>query len=122
GVTHKASRRAVPGRATAGDVIGLDGVIAVAADLSISVEGVTPTCATPGSGLRVAVGATVSSLVKVLAPFVTVNGLTLDGTGAGDPYLALNDPDDIDNDGVTGTASDVRLTNNTVMCSVGDCA
>src|SRR5439155_14338252 len=38
------------------------------------------------------------------------------------PYLALNDPDDIDNDGVTRTASDVRLTNNTVMCSVGDCA
>ena len=121
-VTNEADLLAALAGASAGDVIGLDGVIEVAADLSISVEGVTLTCATPGSGLRVAVGATVSSLVKVLAPFVTVNGLTLDGTGAGDPYLALNDPDDIDNDGVTGTASDVRLTNNTVMCSVGDCA
>ena len=58
-VTNEADLLAALAGASAGDVIGLDGVIEVAADLSISVEGVTLTCATPGSGLRVAVCATV---------------------------------------------------------------
>jgi len=97
-------------------------MIAVTSDVTIQ-SSITLTCVTPGSGLLVAPGATVASLVRVLASFVTVDGLVLDGSGASsDPYLALNDPGDIDGDGVTGTATDVRLTNNMVTCSSGDCA
>jgi len=108
--------------AHAGDVVAINGMIAVSSDVTIS-SSITLTCATPGSGLLVAPGATVSSMVRVLASFVTVDGLVLDGSGASsDPYLALNDPGDIDGDGVTGNATDVRLTNNMVTCSSGDCA
>src|SRR5216117_1472064 len=108
--------------AHAGDVVAINGMIAVSSDVTIS-SSITLTCATPGSGLLVAPGATVSSLVRVLASFATVDGLVLDGSGAAsDPYLALNDPGDIDGDGVTGNATDVRLTNNMVTCSSGDCA
>ncbi len=63
-VTNEADLLAALAGASAGDVIGLDGMIEVAADLSISVEGVTLTCATPGSGLRVAVGATRNAVVS----------------------------------------------------------
>src|SRR6266566_1941754 len=110
-VTDEASLLAALSAASSGDVIGLDGFFPVAVDVTVSVENVTLTCATPGSGLRVASGATVGSLVSVLAPFVTVDRLTLDGSGtSGEPYFALNDPADIDGDGVTGFATNVRFT------------
>ena len=121
-VSNEAALTAALSGAHAGDVIGIDGMIAVTSDVTIR-SSITLTCAATGSGLRVDAGAPVSSLVKVLAPSVTVDGLRLDGSGAsGDPYLALNDPADIDGDGVIGFATDVRLTNNRVTCSPGDCA
>ena len=121
-VSDEAALTAALSSADAGDVVGINGMIAVTADVTVS-SSITLTCVTPGSGLLVAPGATVASLVTVLAPFVTVDGLVLDGSGASsDPYLALNDPGDIDGDGVTGNATDVRLTNNLVTCSSGDCA
>jgi len=121
-VSDEAGLTAALGGAHAGDVVAISGMIAVTTDVTIA-SSITLTCATPGSGLQVAPGATVSSLVRVLASFVTVDGLVLDGSGASsDPYLALNDPGDIDGDGVTGDATDVRLSNNMVTCSSGDCA
>src|SRR5216117_4008056 len=121
-VSDEAGLTAALSSAHAGDVVGISGMIAVTSDVTIS-SSITLTCATLGSGLLVAPGATVSSLVRVLASFATVDGLVLDGSGAAsDPYLALNDPGDIDGDGVTGNATDVRLTNNMVTCSSGDCA
>ncbi len=120
-VSDEAGLTAALSGAHAGDVVAINGMIAVTSDVTIN-SSITLACATPGSGLVVAAGATVSSLVRVLASFATVDGLILDGSGAGDPYLALNDPGDIDGDGVTGNATDVRLTNNLVTCSSGDCA
>jgi len=122
-VADEASLRAALSSATEGEVIGLDGLLPVTADVSVAVANITLTCATPGAGLLVAPGATVTFLVNVLAPSVTVDRLRLDGTGTSEgPYLALNDPTDSDGDGVTGFAAHARLTSSTVVCGPGECA
>src|SRR5439155_11028564 len=73
-------------------------------------DGVTLTCATPGSGL-VATDISVLDLVTVTARGVTVDGLVLDASRASDaPLFAFND-------GETAFAQDVRFTNNTVTCT-----
>src|SRR2546422_3985500 len=91
-VSDEAALTAALSSADAGDVVGINGMIAVTADVTVS-SSITLTCVTPGSGLLVAPGATVASLVTVLAPFVTGDGLVLDGSGASaDPHLAPHDP------------------------------
>ena len=116
-VTDEASLLEALRVANPGAVIALNGSIAVSADVIVTTPNITLTCATPASGLRVASGATVGALLIVLAPFVTVDRLTLDGTGPlQEPYFAINDPDDIDGDGLTGSAVNIRFTNNTVRC------
>lgn len=121
-VRNEAELVAALDAAAPGDVIALDGTIAVTSDVTVG-SSVTLTCATPGSGLAVAPGATVISLLNVTAAFVTVDGLVLDGTGTlNGPYFALNDPGDLDGDGVTGTAANVSLMNSTVTCGPGECA
>jgi len=115
-VSDEASLRAAIAAARPGDVIAVSSTIEVTADDTIATDGVTLTCATPGSGL-VATGFDVVDMVTVTAPGVVVDGLVLDGSQAGDsPYLALND-------GVNALAQDVRFTNNTVTCArFGECA
>lgn len=115
-VTSEASLLAALSAASPGDVIGINGTIELTANLVIAKDDITLTCASPGSGLTVKTGATVLSLVAVVAKRVAVERLVLDGSHAlNDPYLAFND-------GVTGFAEAVRLSNNRVTCSPGDCA
>ncbi|HEV2750808.1 MAG TPA: right-handed parallel beta-helix repeat-containing protein [Gemmatimonadales bacterium] len=114
-VTDEAGFRAALAAATPGDVIAVDGTIAITADDSIFTDDLTITCATPGSGL-VATGNGVFDMLTIGAKGVVVDGLVLDGSQAGDsPFFAMND-------GVTFFAQDVRFTNNTVTCTpVGLC-
>jgi nitrous oxidase accessory protein NosD len=101
--------------ASPGDVIGVDGMITVSADVIINVPDVTLTCARPGAGLAAHTGAGVFDVIKVLAERVTVDHLVLDGSQATDfAYAAYNDPD------LPGSsARDVKFTNNRVTSSAG---
>jgi hypothetical protein len=95
-------------------VIAINGTVAITADDTIFTDGVTLTCATPGSGL-VAMP-TVVDMLTIAARGDVVTGLTLDGTQAGDsPYLAVND-------GVSVFAQDAQFTHNAVICTFfGEC-
>lgn len=115
-VSDEAGLLAALAAANPGDVIGINGTIEVTADLVIAKDDITLTCASPGSGLTVKTGATVFSLVTVVAKRVAVERLVLDGSHAlNDPYYAFNN-------GVTTFAEAVRLSNNQVTCSPRDCA
>ena len=59
-VRDEQSLRAALAAARPGDVIALDGLIAVSSDVFVTTERVTLTCATRGSGLTVRPGAVVS--------------------------------------------------------------
>ena len=106
-VTDEASFLAALGAASPGDVIGVDGMIEITAEVEIMTENLTVTCATPGSGFFA--GAGVRYMLDALANGVTVKQLVLDASGARGPYLAYND-------GGAYTAEDVRFSNNTVLC------
>jgi len=109
-VTDESGLRAAIAVARPGDVIAVSGTIALATGDTIATDGVTLTCATPGSGL-VATDISVLDLVTVTARGVTVDGLVLDASRASDaPLFAFND-------GETAFAQDVRFTNNTVTCT-----
>src|SRR5882762_5969045 len=114
-VTDEAGLRAALAAAHPGDVIAVSGTIELTTGDTIATDGVTLTCATPGSGL-VATDLSVLDVVTVSARGVTVDGLLLDGSRAGDsPFFALND-------GVSFFAQDVRFTHNSVTCTVfGEC-
>jgi len=114
-VTDEAGLRAALAAAHPGDVIAVSGTIELTTGDTIATDGVTLTCATPGSGL-VATDLSVLDVVTVTARGVTVDGLVLDGSRAGDsPFFALND-------GVSFFAQDVRFTHNSVTCTVfGSC-
>lgn len=108
-VTNEAELLAALADSSPGPVIGISGTIAVTAGVVVS-SSVTLTCATPGSGLAVDSGAVVGTLLTATAPFVTIDRLLLNGTGAGNPFLA-------------GTfAANTRFTNNDVSCGTGTCA
>src|SRR2546425_2829882 len=114
-VTDEAGLRAALAAAHPGDVIAVSGTIELTTGDTIATDGVTLTCATPGSGL-VATDLSVLDVVTVTARGVTVDGLLLDGSRAGDsPFFVLND-------GVNFFAQDVRFTHNSVTCTVfGSC-
>ncbi len=110
-VTDEATLRAALAAAQPGDVIAVSGTIELTTGDTIATDGVTLTCATPGSGL-VATDLSVLDVVTVTARRVTVDGLVLDGSRAGDsPLFALND-------GVSFFAQDLRFTHNRVTCTV----
>jgi Right handed beta helix region len=113
-VSDEAALRAALSAAHPGDVIAINGTVAITADDTIFTDGVTLTCATPGSGL-VAMP-TVVDMLTIAARGDVVTGLTLDGTQAGDsPYLAVND-------GVSVFAQDAQFTHNAVICTFfGEC-
>lgn len=98
-----------------GDTIAISGTIAVdQPELDVATNNLTITCATPGSGLAVAPGATPSRLLVVLAPAVTVTGLRFDARGAtSGAYLAFFD-------GADGFASNEQFIGNQVTCGAVD--
>lgn len=114
-VSDEGALRAALVAAHPGDVIAINGTIAVTADDTIATNAVTLTCATPGSGL-VATGLNVQDMLTVVAQGDVVTGLVLDGTLAGDsPYFVVND-------GVAAFAQDAAFTHNTVVCAFfGEC-
>jgi len=81
-VSDEVALRAALSAAHPGDVIAINGTVAITADDTIFTDGVTITCATPGSGL-VAMP-TVVDMLTIAARGDVVTGLTLDGTQAGD--------------------------------------
>ncbi len=109
-VTDEASLLAALAAASPGDVIGLDGFFEVTADVLLTTNDVTLTCASPGSGLFAQPGGGVVWLIQALADGVAVDRLTLDGgaTTRG-PFFGNG-------------AQGVRLANNTVTCGPGECA
>jgi hypothetical protein len=112
--------RAALRAARPGDVIAVNGTIEVTRDDSITVDNVTLTCATPGSGLVAAsfdsTGSQVADMITVTARGVVVENLVLDGFNASDsPVFAVND-------GATALAQDVRFSGNNIKCArFGSC-
>ncbi len=119
-VTDEATLRAALAAARPGDVIAVSGTIELTTGDTIATDGVTLTCATPGSGLVAApidsTGFQVTDLVTVTARGVVLDNLVLDGSNASDsPLFAVND-------GETAFAQDVRFTHNNVTCArFGSC-
>jgi parallel beta-helix repeat protein len=96
--------------ASPGDVIAIEGYFGMTADIFITIEDLTLTCATPGSGLYAESGAGVIDILGALADGVTIDGLVLDGSNTRDePFFAWQ-------------AAGVRFTNNTVTCGPYTCA
>ena len=125
-VSDEAGLRAAIQAAQPGDVIAIQGMVGIAANVFIGTPNVTLTCATPGSGLF-ALSTSVGFLivVNVGGSGVVVDRLVLDGSGTG----TLGDPF---SNGGPYTAQDffgpglpvpnVRFSNNTVSCGPGFCA
>ena len=102
------------GSAQPHDTIAVSGMIEMTfADVFVETDGLTFTCATPGSGLRAAPAA-ISWLFVVLSKHVTVESLTLDASntlnGAVVAFNGVEGP-------FTGFAEDVRLVGNDVICA-----
>lgn len=105
----KAGLLAAVAAASPGDVIGVDGTIELDAALNLSTEGLTLTCASPGSGL---VGASQSNeLLSVDGANITVERLVLDGTQVGTQVGGISRPYT-----AGGAAVAPRLSNNRVIC------
>jgi hypothetical protein len=115
-VHDEASLHSALGAAYPGEVIGLDGFFGISADVAIATPGVTLTCVTPGSGLFAVSGSGVQDLLIAAAKKVVVDRLVLDGSETGDSPLAAF------NDATTFFAESIRFTNNSVTCSLGECA
>ena len=80
----------------------------------VTTDGITLTCATPGSGLSIRSGASINNMIVVKSRGVTVERLVLDSRGAiGGAYLTFFDPAE------GGFAEDARFLNNRVLCSAG---
>jgi parallel beta-helix repeat protein len=108
-VGNEAGLVAAIAAASPGDAIAIDGYFGVTADILITTEDLTLTCATPGSGLYAESGAGVVDILVALADGVAIDGLVLDGSDARDePFVAWQ-------------AAGVRFTNNTVTCGPYTC-
>ena len=113
-VSDEGSLLAALSAAEPGDVIGIDGLIAITLDILIDTEELTLTCATSGSGLVAQPG--VDNMIQVGVKGVRVERLILDaGASSESPYFALND-------GATAFAEEVRLSNNIITCGPVTCA
>ncbi|HYL21308.1 MAG TPA: right-handed parallel beta-helix repeat-containing protein [Gemmatimonadales bacterium] len=113
-VTDEAGLLTALASASSGAVIAVQGMIGVSADVFITTDNVTLTCATPGSGLFAGSPA-VDFVLQVHAANVVVDGLVLDATGTFDgPYLA-----DLSAAGLPPL--NARFSHNTVTCGLGEC-
>ena len=110
-VTDQASLDAALGSAQPGDVIGVDGTIALSHPTVVETGGLTFTCAAPGSGLE---AAPYEFVFEVYAENVTIADLRLNGeTGAGAVY-GFSDDVDFDGDGL-------HFEQNIVRCGTHSC-
>src|SRR3989442_8000888 len=118
-VSDEASLRAALAAASPGAVIAINGMIGLAAHVSITTPDVTLTCASPGAGLF-ALSPFIDGLVVVDlgGSGVVVDGLVLDASAVsvdGQAYFA----GDFFGPGLP--VPGVRFTHNTVTCSPGAC-
>jgi hypothetical protein len=107
------------GEAQEGDVIAIDGLIHTDKGAWTTTDGITITCATPGSGLVAAPQGTWDSeyafLLFIYGRNVTVRGLVLDAAGVPrGPIYALNN-------GGTADADHLVFTHNLVFCGPETC-
>ncbi len=112
-VTDEAGLLAALAGASAGDVIAIDGLVTLTADVAIDVAGVTLTCDTPGSGVEALAGAGVSYLLRPGADDVVIDRLFLDATNAGIGAMVAFGPGGIDG---------VQLIDSDVTCGPVLCA
>ncbi len=93
-----------------GSVIAIRGMIEIPADIEVTTDGLTFTCATPGSGISAEPSGGVGSLFNVRSKNVTVEKLVLDAreTTVG-PFWA-------ENDGGASLAERPAFHGNTVKC------
>lgn len=100
-VTSEAELQAALADAEAGDVIGVDGVVPVG-ELNVVADGVTLTCATPGSGL------VIGTYFQVEGDDVTVAHLDIDGSAVAWAFLVLD-------------AEDIAVLQNRFVCGTLTC-
>ena len=94
-----------------GAVIAVSGFFGISTDVLILTDGITITCATPGSGLYALPGGGVYDIIEALANKTTADHLVLDATQALDGAFVAY----VDN--VTYFGNNARFTNNTVTCA-----
>jgi hypothetical protein len=99
-----------------GEVIAVDGLISTYRGAWSFVDGITITCATPGSGIVAADWqVSANNMLRIYGKGVTVTGLILDASQApGGPIYA-------EYNGTTRFAEDLVFTNNEVKCGPGTC-
>jgi hypothetical protein len=119
--TEAELRAAMDGGADEGDVIAIEGLIPTDKGAWTFTDGITITCATPGSGLVAdpnpdwAPGNS-GYLLRIYGKDVTVTGLVLDA------LLAPGGPIFAHDNGGNRHAENVAFTNNQAICGPGSCA
>jgi hypothetical protein len=99
-----------------GSTIAIAGTIVETGDVDVPTDGLTFTCATPGSGLAATPGIGINWLLVIRSRHVTVQELRLDAREALDgATLAVNDPDE------NAVAGDFHFLDNDVACGPGQC-
>ena len=118
--TDEATLGAALAAAVSGDVIGLDGMIELRnSRLRVDTDGVTVTCATPGSGVffhpdnRPDNG--FNNVIVIAARDVTISHLVVDATETRRAVRAFS------NNAGTVFADRARFSDNTVTCGPGSC-
>ena len=115
-VSDNAGLQQAANTARPGSTIAIRGTIVETGDVDVPTDGLTFTCATPGSGLAAAPGVGINWLLVVRSRGVTVQGLALDAREALDgATLAVNDPDE------NAVAGAFRFLDNQVSCGPGQC-
>ncbi|PYP70883.1 MAG: hypothetical protein DMD36_05285, partial [Gemmatimonadetes bacterium] len=111
-MTDEASLLAALGAVGQGDTVAIRGALEMSVpSFDVTTDGITLTCATPGSGLSIRSGASINNMIVVKSRGVTVERLVLDSRGAiGGAYLTFFDPAE------GGFAEDARFLNNRVLC------
>jgi len=113
-VTDEAGLNAALAAASPGEVIGLGAFFGVSADVLVNASNITLTCAVAGAGVF-ATNPGVIDMLEINGAGVTVDRLVLDASASSDGPAVAN------NDGITGFATGVQFTRNTVTCGPGIC-
>jgi len=113
-VTDEAGLNAALAAASPGEVIGLGAFFGVSADVLVNASNITLTCAVAGAGVF-ATNPGVIDMLEINGAGVTVDRLVLDASASSDGPAVAN------NDGITGFATALHFTRNTVTCGPGIC-
>ncbi len=114
-VTDEVGLLAALAGAAAGDVIAIDGLVTLTADVFVTVPGITLTCDTPGSGLEAMAAGPVVYLLQLNADDIVVDRLFLDATNAAGGALQVFRPGG-------GGLDGVELIDSDVTCGASVCA